>query len=116
MVKKVIVANFNVPDSQGDVFLPGSVKNLDEKVWLTKNFDHSQKPLGKVTVKEEGQSLVADVPAGLIDLYPAIGFQVISSNRNEEGIREITEMKIITVSLCDSPNADPTIKKISDQI
>ena len=49
------------------------------------------------------------------DLYPAIGYIPIYKPL-KNGRHHMTGVELLTVSLCNKPNMDPTIKSIGEQI
>lgn len=103
-------------DSQGDVIDLKGMVIPDKKLLVLKDFDATNL-LGRATVIKEDGVLKAesDLPESTLDLYPAIGFQIIKSEPNEHGGRNILEAKLYSVGLSTSPNVDPLIKRISDQ-
>jgi hypothetical protein len=102
--------------SDGSVILPSAFKGLKKDLPLTKDFKADQ-VLGHATVYEEGDILKANADIGdsILDLTPAIGFEVVQSHE-ENGVRVIDEMKLQHVSLSDQPNADASIKSIREQL
>lgn len=102
-------------DSNGDMLKIDGLK-IPDRTLLTRDFDNCN-PIGYCDIfKEEGLlKAEADVPEEMLNAYPAIDFQVISQEINENNNRVINEAKLYSVSLCGHPNADPSIKRISEQ-
>lgn len=112
MKKKFIVATGQL-DSQGDIIMPGAIKKTT--VPMTKDFKHDH-VIGEAEVFQEGDVVKAEATIidDYLDLYPAIGFQTIKSEKKGE-VRELHEIRLMEISLCGNPNADPNVKKIRDQ-
>lgn len=103
-------------DSHGDILNIDGLVIPDKTIRVFKDFDASNL-LGTATVTKEDGVLKAesDLPESILDLYPAIGFQIIKSEPNEFGGINILEAKLYSVGLSASPNVDPLIKRISEQ-
>jgi hypothetical protein len=119
-MKKTITftaAMFNHVDTQGDVFLPGSIKNLDKKIPLTHQFNQFEIAGAVHSCVEDGNKLVvnAEVSDKYLNLTPAIGFQVAKSEPNEYGGRTFHEVNLLCIGLSSSPNADAGIKPLDAQ-
>lgn len=112
---KFIVENGNV-DSDGNVIKLDGLTIPDKKILLIKDFDAS-KAISKVDVYKEDGVLKAEgeIPEELLTGFPAVGIQIIKSEPNEHGGRNVLEAKLYSVSLCQQPNADPSIKRVSEQ-
>lgn len=117
MKKVTFVIEAGNVDIHGDILKIEGVK-IPDKVHLLRNFDHSAVPIGKCEVfKEDGVlKAEAEIPDELLNAYPAIGFSCLSHHKDENGNTVIDDAKLLCVSLCDQPNADPSIKRISDQL
>lgn len=113
MTKTFIVATGNI-DSDGDRFILDGIQ-IPGKVLLTKEFDHTN-PIGHCHVVKDENTLkaTADIPEEFIGSYPAIGFQILKSEK-KGNIRLITEAKLHYVGLCANKNVDSKIKRLSDQ-
>ena len=115
---KFIIDNLGL-DSNGDLMTKDCIKVPDKRKRfpILINFDE-MKPVGFAEViKEDGKLMaIADIPDQYIDLYPAIGFEIISHEQNEHGGRTITNAKLYAIGLSDKPNVDDFIKTISDQL
>lgn len=113
-IKTFIVENGKV-DSNGDMLMIDGLKMPDKKVPLLYNFDNSRL-ITKIDVfKEDGVvKAKGEIPDEYLNLYPALGFQVIEAKANEHG-KIITQAKLYCVGLSEMPNTDETIKRISDQ-
>jgi hypothetical protein len=115
MKYKFTIATGHV-DSQGNLFAPGSLKIPDKPLILTRNFDFTH-PIGTCMLTREGDNIKceAEIDENTLDTYPAISFSVGASYTDEDGIRHITDAKIVSASICMYPNTDPTIKTIREQ-
>lgn len=115
MKKTFKAAEFGKADSQGDIILPSAYKAA-KRVLITKDFDPSKLISVADEVYFDGNDLkvTAEIPDEYLKLTPAIGFQIIESEV-KDGVRYITDMKLLCVSLCESENIDPGIKPIKDQ-
>lgn len=103
-------------DSHGDVINIDGLVIPDKPVKVFKDFDATRLVARANVIKEEGVlKAETDLPDDMFDYYPAIGFQIIKSEPNEHGGRNILEAKLYSVGLSASPNVDPLIKRISDQ-
>jgi hypothetical protein len=103
-------------DSEGDVFKLDGLKIPDKPIVLTRNFDFSD-PIGLCKLTHEGNRIKceAEIDENTLNTYPAISFSVGASFTDENGIRHITDAKIVSASICAYPNADPSIKTIREQ-
>lgn len=103
------ILTFNVPDSEGDIFLPESVDTQSRPI-ITRDFDNSR-PLGHADLFKDNDGLYACFDRKKFKgLYPVIGYQVIDSVKLENGLTEIRKIKLHQIGLCDKPNIDPTIE------
>lgn len=116
MKKVKFIVEAGQVDSNGDIIKLDGLQ-VKDKTLLTKDFDISH-PIGKCDVfKEDGVlKAEAELPEEMLNAYPAISFQILSSEPNKHGGRTIKEAKLMDVSLCQSPNADPNIKRIDEQL
>jgi len=110
---KICIATESL-DSEGDIIKIDGIKL--NGVPLVKDFDLS-KFIGKVTPYIKDNRLMADVDIeGFENLYPAIGFSVKQCNiRNDGEVRIIEKAMLHSVSFCQKPNVDSSIKKIGEQ-
>lgn len=104
-------------DSNGDVIILDGLKIPDKSLPILKDFNHAE-CIGRATLKHEGGAIKADAVFSekYFDGYPAIGFQVIKSEPNEHGGRNILEAKLHYVGISLTPNVDPSIKRLSEQL
>jgi hypothetical protein len=112
---KFILERGGIGSDSSAIVLDGLV--IPEKeIPILQNFDIT-KPLGRCKPSKHADrvELEYDLSEELLDLYPAIGCQQIEA-RLVDGIRYITHAKLLSVSLCTSPNADPSIKTIRQQL
>ena len=116
MKKVKFIVETGQADSNGDIIKIDGLQVKDKTI-LTKDFDISH-PIGECDVFKEDGVLKAEAQLSdeMSNAYPAIIFQIISSEPNEHGGRTIKAAKLMGVSLCQSPNADPNIKKIDEQL
>lgn len=105
---------------KGSVDCNGDKLNIDllsipDTILLTENFDNNRS-LGKCRVfKEDGVlKAEAEIPESLLNGFPSIGFKVLKSAFNKEGIYEVQEAELKYVSICKNPNTDPSIKRLSE--
>lgn len=113
MKKTVIIATGNV-DADGDILRLDAIK-IPVKLPVIRNFEHSI-PVGYAeNIHVEGNTLKADleIPDEEQSVWPAIGFRVLESEKDENGHRVIKEMKLYCVSICTSPNVDPNVPPIN---
>lgn len=111
------IAERGNPGSDGTVVDLVGLGLPDRPLVLTTNFDAMQVVASCVASKvPEGLLVEADVPDRLLDYYPAIGFSVEQSEPNEHGGRTVTACTLRSVSLGASPNVDPAIKTLREQI
>ncbi len=117
MSKVKFIVETGKVDSNGDVIKLEGLKLPTGQIFITKDFDKSIPPIGTASVFMEDGVLKAEgeIPDEFIAGYPAVGIQIISSEPNENGGRNVTEAKLQSVSLCQQPNADPAIKRVSEQ-
>lgn len=52
----------------------------------------------------------------VLDLYPAIGFSIISWEDRPDKTKHYTAIKIFQIGLCVKPNLNPAIKTVREQI
>lgn len=67
----------------------------------------------------ENGELIADLPTIVIDyadLYPSIGFVIEKTYTTSTGQRIITKGKLVAIGLSATPNIDPSIKTIREQL
>lgn len=109
MKKTLKVAILNSPDSDGDVFMPGAFKEMAKSAIVTVNFDRT-KPVGFIeSMQEDGddvkvvanisEEILTHAQSAIEDKTHQIGFQVIKSEPNEHGGRNILELKLYECSL-----------------
>ena len=105
MKKEAKILRYNKKDSDGDIFIKGSVR-FKNPVPLLKDFNNSN-VLGKVNVFDTPTGLKANFEDEHSGLYPAVGIKVIKRDGNT-----ILECELFSVGLCSMPNLDPEIKPI----
>jgi len=114
MTKTFKILNIGTLDSQGDIFMPGSIKLPEDKnIPVLDDFDASKKLGDVVSIEEIGKELFCTAniivdPKGLI---PAIGFKPVSK-RATDGVNEYSEVELFAVGLCRLPNVDTSIKPL----
>lgn len=107
------------------------VVHLPKEVPLVWNWEHHASPkniLGEARVGREDGQLVAellfyghedlkrelikrDLPPIVVDGYPCIGGRVVARKGGE-----ITKIELTEVSICQRPNVDRNVKKLSEQL
>lgn len=110
------IAHIGIPDSTGDIIMPGSIKQFANIV-LTREFD-CDNIIGRIErVAEVGNELkaTAEIPADCMSLFPAIGFRIIKAEKNEHGGHTIHEMALSMIGLSKNPNVDQLIKPLNQQ-
>jgi hypothetical protein len=114
MNKKFII-EMGLLDNRGDLLRLDGLTIKDRPTMALQDFN-AMKPLGQCAVLLEDGVLKADCKLlDNTDGYPAIGFSVEESEPNEHGGRTITKATLHYVGISNSPNADPNIKRISEQ-
>lgn len=120
-IKKIKVESFN-EGNDGNVISPDCQIEINNPVFVYRNFDKTDPKsiIGEAVVTKESDGLYAEL--SIYDnkpdskwfkhLYPAIGGRI--NERNGSG--QIIKMRLNEVSLNATPNNDPTIKQIKDQI
>jgi hypothetical protein len=117
MTKISFIAERGNPGADGMAVDLAGLGLPERPLVLTTNFDVRQAVASCVTSKvPEGLLVEAEVPDHLLDCYPAIGFSVVQSEPNEHGGRTVTAAKLLAVSLSATPNSDPTIKTVREQL
>ena len=58
----------------------------------------------------------ARIPKVMYELYPSIAFEAVSYGLSNDKTIVVTEANLHFVSLCNTPNLNPSIKKISKQL
>lgn len=116
MKKTITIATSHI-DRDGDTInLNGLI--IPASLILTKNCDPSL-PFGLVeNIRVECDELKADItlPCGNIGhMFPVIGFQVIKF-KLKDGKRHVEVSKLLSVSLCDSPNTDEQVLSLNNQL
>jgi len=83
---------------------------------ILKEFQHGN-VIGEAVCKKTLNGISADfeIDEKYLPLYPSIGGKIIK-DRIESGIRYIDEFELTSVSLNTSPNQDPEIKNVEEQI
>ena len=112
IVKVDLFIRENIIDSQGDKFSAEVLKSFhNQKVLVSKNFDHS-KLLGIGTIiYEEGKGCHAELKVNKdfdeTGYYPCFGFR---ANKNKDN--EFVNCETLEIGLCSSGNADKGIKHL----
>lgn len=104
MKKTFTAVKFGVPDSQGDVFMPGSVK-LNKTVLGSFNFGNPKSQLrhSDILVSDKEVKAELNITEEMKNLDAAIGFRIIESEPNEFGGRTIHSLTLCEVSLIVPP-------------
>jgi hypothetical protein len=93
---------FGQPDSQGNVFQRGCIKE-DVDVPLLRDFD-TTKPIGTAHVQKNGMVRV-ETKEDLRGRVPSFGYTVTASRSNtEKTVRMIDGIQVVTVSMIDPKN------------
>lgn len=119
---KVIIATGNV-DMDDDKIIIDSVNAPKLAVPVTLNFDQS-KVIGIADIDVDGNNIVATLMVDGNDLKmltPAISFRTKKEdlkfmNGKGDPYFEINNLNIESIGLCSSPNADPNVKSIGEQL
>jgi hypothetical protein len=116
MKKAKFVIETGKLNSNGDIIYLDGLKIPGKKIPILKDFEtHNCIGFADV-VKEDGVLKAnAEFTNKYFDGFPAIGFQIISSQPNEHGGKNITEAKLYSVGISMMPNSDPSIKRLSEQ-
>lgn len=113
MRHKFKILNWGHADSDREIFTKEAIKT-PLTVPVAIDFDPSRK-IGDAIIKKQSSGLFAEFETEkhIIGLYPAIGYEEISSSFNTEtGIKTIHEIKLHLVGLSIKPNTDLDIKPI----
>lgn len=103
-------------DSNGDIISLDGLKIPNKKIPILADFNVSNCIGFADVVKEDGVLKAnAELTDKYFDAFPAIGYQIISSEPNEHGGMNITEAKLQFVGISMLPNVGPSIKRISEQ-
>lgn len=107
---RCLVARMDGSSESG--FTDGAIKPTSE-VPVTRNFDHSD-VIGKADVSVEGTDVYAEVTlrddVSVDGLYPAVGGL---SDHVENGV--FHDFTLMTIGVCNQPNADPHVPPIGGQ-
>lgn len=111
MIKTFAVLKFGEADSQGDIFMPGSV-DTSKQVLVTRDYDSFDPITKTIEIKEiNGELLVtADLPDNCKGLYPGIGFSLIESAKEGE-ITKHAKINLFQIGLA-ANNVDEKIQPI----
>ncbi len=118
-MKIKILVESGLPDVDGNVVSLENITIPDDVVVLL-DFKEDQ-PICRCVITKENESLFAelDCPEKYHALYPAICFSHSGSEtiETESGFKTVWKNPIIrSLGLCGSPNLNPEIKTIRDQI
>lgn len=105
------------PDEEGTVINLDGIEAKDRTL-ININFDLSPKmTLGKANTYVLNNALWCQCRLKIehLDLYPAIGFEVIKWEQRPEG-KYYEQIRLQQIGLCDKPNLNPNIKTIRQQI
>jgi len=117
-IKNIIIEKGQVDTDKTKVIVSG-ICFPKYPIKVISNFD-SRQVLGvaEVSLDHYDGTLVADLflkDGDYNSFYPAIGFSCLKGEQKGE-IFEVQEMKLYTVGICSSPNADRSIRTIGEQL
>lgn len=111
------VVETDQPDEQGTIINLGGIE-IRGTIPVCLNFGrHIKDIIGHGNVGISGGKLwcQAELRNEHIDLYPAIGFEVIKWEKRPTG-KYYDSIKLFSIGLCIAPNLNPTIKTVREQI
>jgi hypothetical protein len=119
-MKVTFIVETGKRDSNGDILRLYGIRNLNQQLPVQRNFDPA-KALGHCTLKRDSGVLkvIAEVDDSLLDLFPAVGYQVEQGQAkyNEKtNTTVINRCQLFAVGLCDKPNADESILSLRAQL
>jgi len=113
----VFVIETEDADSEGTVIDLDGIEHK-ETVPICLNFGRDIKDVvgrGYVWVKEGQLWCKAELNIKHLDLYPAIGFEVVEWEETPTG-KHYKRVKLFCIGVCNKENLNPSIKTISEQI
>jgi hypothetical protein len=117
MSKISFIAERGNPGADGLAIDLVGIRLPERPVKLLANFNTSELVgFCKVSIVPNGLLVETEVPEQLLDAYPAIGYHVLESKPDELGGHAITACTLQAVSLSATPNVDPAIKTIREQL
>ena len=106
------------PDEDGTTIDLSGIE-MKDKTPISLNFSRDIKDVvgsAKLWVYEGNLWCQARLKNDVLDLYPAIGFSIISWEDRPDKTKHYSAIKISQIGLCVKPNLNPTIKTVREQI
>lgn len=116
-MKVKFIAEYSSVDSEGNQIIVDGMDISKCSKHLFLNFDFTRKPLGPVNLSKEDGKIICetDIDPTYLSFYPSIGF-VAKERRTSITGMVINQSELLSVSLCNMPNIDKSIKTIAEQI